>query len=132
MHQSARLLALLFLFGFLACSQPARACPFCSDAVPQAAGAEALDQSRESAAYNFSIYLMAGMPFLLLTSGGFWVYRGLKRVAAAEALAAPHRSVRGQSCPLPISRRRSVVSTAAASTSERSRRLRLPRQPARG
>jgi hypothetical protein len=52
--------------------------------VPATSGAEEDDATREARAYNNSIYLMAGMPYVLL--GGFtaWVYRGLRRKAVAE------------------------------------------------
>jgi hypothetical protein len=53
--------------------------------VPATSGAEEDDATREARAYNNSIYLMAGMPYLLL--GGFtaWVYRGLRRQAQGGA-----------------------------------------------
>ncbi len=54
------------------------------ESVPQKSAAEEEDSQREAAAYNFSIYLMAGMPFLLVSGWGFWVYRGLQRHAALE------------------------------------------------
>jgi hypothetical protein len=56
--------------------------------VQDASGAEVEDQLREAAAYNVSIYVMAGMPYLLLVGVGLFVYRGLKRKAAAEAPVA--------------------------------------------
>ena len=34
---------------------------------------------REAQAYNYSIYLMVGTPYLLLGGLGFGVYRNLKR-----------------------------------------------------
>jgi hypothetical protein len=40
---------------------------------------------RESRAYNNSIYLMAGMPYLLLGGVSAWVYRGLRRKAQLDA-----------------------------------------------
>ena len=36
------------------------------------------DPLREARAYNNSIYLFVGMPYLLLTGFGLVVYRGLK------------------------------------------------------
>jgi hypothetical protein len=53
--------------------------------VPLTSGAEADDAMRESMGYNYSIYLMAGMPYLLLVSvGGFFVYYGLRKKPAAD------------------------------------------------
>jgi hypothetical protein len=37
---------------------------------------------REARAYNNSIYLMVGMPYLLLGGVGYLVYRGVKQKAA--------------------------------------------------
>ena len=34
---------------------------------------------RQARAYNQSIYLMVGMPYLLLATVGFLVYRGLRK-----------------------------------------------------
>jgi hypothetical protein len=42
------------------------------------------DQARVARAYNHSIYLMVGMPYLLLGVVGFLVYRGLRQRALAE------------------------------------------------
>lgn len=67
-----------------------------------ASGAEEEDQSRVARAYNNSIYLMAGMPYLLLSGVGFLVYRGLKQKARLEQAAAAGQDGPGdQSCPLP-------------------------------
>ena len=58
--------------------------------MPQASGAEDIDQTREAAAYNSSIYLMAGMPFLLVAGFGFGVYRSLnKREGGGDAPLTP-------------------------------------------
>jgi hypothetical protein len=43
------------------------------------------DPLQEARAYNRSIYLMAGMPYLLLGIVGFKVYRELKKRAAKPA-----------------------------------------------
>ncbi len=43
---------------------------------------------REARAYNQSIYLMVGMPYLLLGAFSWGVYRGLRRKAAADRGAA--------------------------------------------
>ena len=43
-----------------------------------ASSSEDDDPLREARAYNRSIYLMAGMPYVLLGTVGFLVYRGIK------------------------------------------------------
>jgi hypothetical protein len=40
---------------------------------------------REARAYNQSIYLMVGMPYLLVSGMGFFLYRGLKATARQNA-----------------------------------------------
>ena len=67
------------------------------------------DPAHEARAYNQSIYLMVGMPYLLLGAFGFYVYRGLKKNRAARA-AACGPGMEGYPCPLP--------STAANSSPE--------------
>ena len=57
------------------------------------------DPAREAGAYNDSIYLMVFTPYLLLGAFGFYVYRGLKKNAAARAAAGP--GTEGLPCPLP-------------------------------
>ena len=95
----SRLVALLALCLF---ALPARACPMCAESAPQKSSAEQTDQQREAAAYNQSIYLMAGMPLLMLACGSFWVGRALRRHAAAEAQAARHAADEGgRACSLP-------------------------------
>ena|SRR5437764_9819277 len=61
------------------------ACPTCSEAVPSTTQATDDDQTREAAAYNKSIYLMVGMPYLLLSLFGFFLYRGLRKRTDAPA-----------------------------------------------
>jgi hypothetical protein len=61
-----------------------RACPMCSEAVTETSGADEDDAMREARAYNNSIYLMAGMPYLMLSGFSYWVYRGLRRRSLAE------------------------------------------------
>ena len=43
---------------------------------------------REAEGYNNSIYLMVAMPYTLLAGVGFLVYRGLRRKARMEQMAA--------------------------------------------
>jgi LPXTG-motif cell wall-anchored protein len=50
--------------------------------VQQSSGAEEDDQMREAQAYNSSIYVMVGMPYLMLGAFGFVVYRKFKQYNA--------------------------------------------------
>ncbi len=59
------------------------------------------DPAREAKAYNDSIYLFAGTPYLLLGAFGLYVYRGLKKNAAARAAVSAGPSTEGLPCPLP-------------------------------
>lgn len=72
-----------------AAPRAARACPLCADAATASSGADEDDAMREARAYNNSIYLMAGMPYLMFGGVGYWVYRGLRRHSALAAAAAP-------------------------------------------
>jgi hypothetical protein len=78
------LFGLLFTM-LLLLPRTAVACPMCSEAVPDTSGAEAIDAERESQGYNRSIYLMAGMPYLLLGGMGLLIYRGYRRQAQGPA-----------------------------------------------
>jgi hypothetical protein len=74
------------LFGALLATwlllpRPVAACPMCAEAVPDTSAAEKADAERESTGYNQSIYLMAGMPYLLLGGMGLLIYRGYRRQA---------------------------------------------------
>ena len=55
--------------------------------MPNSSGAEESDQQREAEAYNNSIYLMVGTPYLLVAAVGFWVYRALRRKRLADEAA---------------------------------------------
>ena len=92
MRRFLRLLVVMVLFVL---ARPASACPMCAESVPQKSDAEETDQQREASAYNFSIFLMAGTPFLLLAGFGFRVVRALRRQAAAVSLAASGAAVEG-------------------------------------
>jgi hypothetical protein len=81
-------IALLTLAALLALVAPASACPSCRDAVPSTTDADEDEQMRESRAYNNSIYLMAGMPYLLLSMVGFGIYRGIRKQRPTEAAEA--------------------------------------------
>jgi hypothetical protein len=52
--------------------------------VTASSGAEETDQMREAQGYNYSIYLMVSVPYLLLGGVGLMVYRGLRKKARAE------------------------------------------------
>jgi len=69
----------LVLAVILALPGWAGACPTCRDAVAQTSAAEEADQLREAQAYNRSVYLLLGVPYLALGVVGFLVYRGLQR-----------------------------------------------------
>ena len=47
------------------------------------------DPLREARAYNRSIYLFVGMPYLLLGSVGFLIYRKVKAARLANASEPP-------------------------------------------
>ena len=51
-------------------------------------GSEADDPLQEARAYNNSIYLMVGMPYLLLGTVGFLIYRGHKKNSTNSDIAA--------------------------------------------
>lgn len=53
-----------------------------------ASGPEDDDPFREAKAYNLSIYLMVGMPYLLLGTGCFLIYRYWKKGQLALEAAA--------------------------------------------
>lgn len=82
------LLGVTTLLGFS--PRPSLACPLCRDAVPSSTSAEDEDPSRLARAYNRSIYLMVGVPYLLVGAVGYMVYRHLRvRDALTAALAQP-------------------------------------------
>ena len=55
--------------------------------MPNSSGAEESDQQREAEAYNNSIYLMVGTPYLCLAVVGFLVYRAFRRKRLADQAA---------------------------------------------
>jgi hypothetical protein len=68
--------------------------------VSASSGAEEEDQMRLARAFNNSIYLMVGMPYLMLGVVGFLVYRGLRQKARMEqGLPARQDGAGGLSCP---------------------------------
>jgi hypothetical protein len=92
------LIAVVILAGF----NTLQACPLCREAVTKSSGAEAEDQLREARAYNYSIYAMVSLPYLLVGGMGFFVYRHLRQRAALEAAFLENLSEGGSaSCPPP-------------------------------
>lgn len=73
-----RLLALGLFLAALSWAPAAQACPNCKEAIASAGDVEDDDPLREARAYNYSIYFMVGMPYLLLGTVGFFIYRGLR------------------------------------------------------
>jgi hypothetical protein len=68
------------------------ACPMCADAAKSGATADSgKDPMQEVRAYELSIYLMAGMPYLLLTGLGCLFYRAVKKAQKQAALAIEPR-----------------------------------------
>ena len=76
MNRSLRMLSIL---AVLASSPAIMACPNCKDAV-EAGASESGDEDpmREARAYNNSIYFMLAVPYSILATGGFLVYRRLR------------------------------------------------------
>ncbi|MGE3805395.1 MAG: hypothetical protein AB7K24_12040 [Gemmataceae bacterium] len=65
------------------------ACPMCADAAKNGASADdAKDPMQEVRAYELSIYLMGGMPYLLMTGLGCLFYRAVKKAQRQAELAA--------------------------------------------
>ena len=90
----------LVLLHFLLLGQPGvHACPSCAEAVPESSGADEDDRVREAQAYNWSIYLMVSMPYLLLGIVGSLVYRGLKVRPRAERLTSLSGQPDGERSP---------------------------------
>lgn len=73
-------LLVLFLAATLLLVQPAAlwACPSCQEA-PAAEGAEDDSSPGNGQAYNYSIYVMVGVPYFCLTVLGVLLYRGLRK-----------------------------------------------------
>jgi hypothetical protein len=87
MHRSS-LTVLLVLLALFAFERRASACPMCQEAVPNTSSAEDEDQARLSRAYNNSILLMVGVPYMLVGGVGFLIYRQVRLRAAVEASTA--------------------------------------------
>jgi hypothetical protein len=104
MRGYAWLLGLLLIVSLLVLPCSLSACPLCKEGV-SAPGPEEDDSLREARAWNNSIYLMVGMPYLLLGAFGYMVYRGLKQKALADqmmsARLARAQASEGATPPLP-------------------------------
>ena len=71
------------------------ACPSCADAPAATSGAADEESSKNPAAYNHSIYVMVGVPYLTLGVVGFMIFRGMKKNEAfrrAHGWPADHGS----------------------------------------
>ena len=73
----ASVFILLSLFAFPAVTP---ACPLCKDAISTPSGDDEVNNMPR--AYNNSIYLMIGVPYLALGIVGFAIYRGVQQNAA--------------------------------------------------
>jgi len=76
LHLLARLLVIGALFTFPA---SAPACPLCKDAISIPSAEDEVNNLPR--AYNSSIYLMIGVPYLSLGIVGFAIYRGVRQNA---------------------------------------------------
>ncbi|MGF1582141.1 MAG: hypothetical protein ACFCD0_22680 [Gemmataceae bacterium] len=77
-----RFLSILVLLGLmfsLVVVEHASACPSCQVAIESTGDGSDESMSNLSRAYNQSIYLFMSMPFLLLGTFGFLIYRGVKQ-----------------------------------------------------
>jgi len=89
------LLSALILAGLLALIGLAKACPMCKEAVPASGDGTSTLTSEEqhsiqqARAWNNSIYLFVGMPYLLVGSVGFLVYRSIKKARQLPPSAPP-------------------------------------------
>jgi hypothetical protein len=83
-----RWLTIGVLGAVLAFPGSAVACPSCQASLDQSVDkTSGEDPMREAKAYALSIYLMAGMPYLLLASLGFLFYRSVKKSQKAPVPA---------------------------------------------
>jgi hypothetical protein len=71
-------LTILTILGTFAPGSSVQACPNCKEAIASAGEPEDDDPLREARAYNYSIYLMVGMPYLLLGTAGLVIYRTVR------------------------------------------------------
>ncbi len=88
-----RAILLILVVAFFLAAGSLHACPMCADAAKSGATADGdKDPMQEVRAYEMSIYLMAGMPYLLMVGLGCLFYRAVKKAQKqAAALAAEPR-----------------------------------------
>lgn len=112
-------LGLVMLLALVIVPQTCLACPMCQEAVPNSTSTEDEDPARLALAYNRSIYLMVGVPYMLLGAVGFMVYRHLRvRDALSANLLPPARPLspgEPSLSPLPGDNSCSTPSTGEAS-----------------
>jgi hypothetical protein len=70
-------------------SRPALGCPYCKDAAVESGELEEGDPLREARGYNQSIYLMVGMPYLLLGTLGLLAYRSCRAARKKAGRLSP-------------------------------------------
>jgi len=80
MKRFAFVLAVLLTLLSVAPAPRALACPSCNEAIANASKLES-EKDNTPAAYNQSIYVMVGVPYLTFAVLGFVVYRGARRNA---------------------------------------------------
>jgi hypothetical protein len=92
--QYIRLSAFLLLTIMFFCpAGPLQACPLCKEAI-SSPGTDDEEINNLPAAYNTSIYMMVGVPYLLLGGMSYFIYCGCRRNAAfleSQSSASPVR-----------------------------------------
>jgi hypothetical protein len=73
------LLGLLTMVTALVLPTVALACPSCQEAPTATSGGADEQGIGNAAAYNHSIYIMVGVPYLSFGIVGFMIYRGVKK-----------------------------------------------------
>ena len=77
-----RFIAILLLtMGYLHSAGSLSACPLCKEAIASPGTDDEEEINTAPAAYNHSIYLMVGVPYFLLGSVGYFIYRGCQKNA---------------------------------------------------
>src|SRR4051812_15691791 len=79
MHKLFHVLGILSLLTMLTMPAWVQACPSCADAPAATSGSGDEEGSGNPAAYNNSIYVMVGVPYLSFGVVGFLIYRGMKK-----------------------------------------------------
>jgi hypothetical protein len=72
------------------------ACPSCQAALESSSGPEVTietaDPLKEARAYHYSVYVMVAMPYVLVGTIGFLIYRAYKKAPAEQLTADPARA----------------------------------------